>query len=185
VGLRREGFTLARDEDQTAAAREQLAGYFAGERRSPRPAGSAGVLGLTGGRVGGVLAHPVRRDPHLRPDGRPRIEDAWSVSRPGRTTTREEERIDVKITNAIVAREVTREVTRLLGIAVGEDRQLLELRIPTGLQQSQTARTRYALMRFPIKGSGNIEVFDSLEEAADAWEKITGERPAAAVDLGR
>jgi hypothetical protein len=128
---------------------------------------------------------PYGETRHLRPDGRPRIEDAWSVSRPGRTTTREEERIDVKITNAIVAREVTREVTRLLGIAVGEDRQLLELRIPTGLQQSQTARTRYALMRFPIKGSGNTEVFDSLEEAADAWEKITGERPAAAVDLGR
>jgi methylated-DNA-[protein]-cysteine S-methyltransferase len=32
--LKREGFALARDEDRTAAAREQLAEYFAGERRS-------------------------------------------------------------------------------------------------------------------------------------------------------
>jgi hypothetical protein len=113
------------------------------------------------------------------------IEDAWSDSRPARTTTREEEGIDMRTTNAIVAREVTREVTRSLGIAVGEDRQLLELRIPTGPQQGQTARTRYALTRFPVEGPGETEVFDSLEGAADAWEEITGERPAAAVDLGR
>jgi methylated-DNA-[protein]-cysteine S-methyltransferase len=33
-GLKREGFFLARDEDRTAAVREQLVGYFAGERRS-------------------------------------------------------------------------------------------------------------------------------------------------------
>lgn len=33
-GLKREGFALSRDEDRTAAAREQLAEYFAGERRS-------------------------------------------------------------------------------------------------------------------------------------------------------
>jgi methylated-DNA-[protein]-cysteine S-methyltransferase len=33
-GLKREGFTLLRDEDRTAAAREQLVEYFAGERRS-------------------------------------------------------------------------------------------------------------------------------------------------------
>ncbi len=33
-GLKREGFTLARNGDRTAAAREQLVGYFAGERRS-------------------------------------------------------------------------------------------------------------------------------------------------------
>jgi methylated-DNA-[protein]-cysteine S-methyltransferase len=33
-GLKREGFTLLRDEDWTAAAREQLVEYFAGERRS-------------------------------------------------------------------------------------------------------------------------------------------------------
>jgi methylated-DNA-[protein]-cysteine S-methyltransferase len=32
--LKREGFTLSRDEDRTAAAREQLVEYFAGERRS-------------------------------------------------------------------------------------------------------------------------------------------------------
>ena len=32
--LEREGFALSRDEDRTAAAREQLAEYFAGERRS-------------------------------------------------------------------------------------------------------------------------------------------------------
>lgn len=32
--LRREGFALSRDEDRTAAAREQLVEYFAGERRS-------------------------------------------------------------------------------------------------------------------------------------------------------
>jgi methylated-DNA-[protein]-cysteine S-methyltransferase len=32
--LKRDGFTLARDEDRTAAAREQLVAYFAGERRS-------------------------------------------------------------------------------------------------------------------------------------------------------
>jgi methylated-DNA-[protein]-cysteine S-methyltransferase len=32
--LKREGFALARDEDRTAAAREQLVDYFAGERRS-------------------------------------------------------------------------------------------------------------------------------------------------------
>jgi methylated-DNA-[protein]-cysteine S-methyltransferase len=32
--LKREGFTLAHDEDRTAAAREQLVEYFAGERRS-------------------------------------------------------------------------------------------------------------------------------------------------------
>jgi methylated-DNA-[protein]-cysteine S-methyltransferase len=34
AGLKREGFTLSRDEDQTAAVREQLVEYFAGERRS-------------------------------------------------------------------------------------------------------------------------------------------------------
>jgi len=33
-GLKREGFSLSRDEDLTAAAREQLVEYFAGERRS-------------------------------------------------------------------------------------------------------------------------------------------------------
>jgi methylated-DNA-[protein]-cysteine S-methyltransferase len=33
-GLKREGFALSRDEDRTAAAREQLLEYFAGERRS-------------------------------------------------------------------------------------------------------------------------------------------------------
>lgn len=33
-GLKREGFSLSRDEDRTAAAREQLVEYFAGERRS-------------------------------------------------------------------------------------------------------------------------------------------------------
>ena len=33
-GLKREGFALSRDEDRTAAAREQLVEYFAGERRS-------------------------------------------------------------------------------------------------------------------------------------------------------
>jgi methylated-DNA-[protein]-cysteine S-methyltransferase len=33
-GLEREGFALARDEDLTAAAREQLLEYFVGERRS-------------------------------------------------------------------------------------------------------------------------------------------------------
>jgi methylated-DNA-[protein]-cysteine S-methyltransferase len=33
-GLQREGFALARDGDRSAAAREQLAEYFAGERRS-------------------------------------------------------------------------------------------------------------------------------------------------------
>jgi O6-methylguanine-DNA--protein-cysteine methyltransferase len=33
-GLKREGFALSRDENRTAAAREQLAEYFAGERRS-------------------------------------------------------------------------------------------------------------------------------------------------------
>lgn len=33
-GLKREGFVLSRDEDRTAAAREQLVEYFAGERRS-------------------------------------------------------------------------------------------------------------------------------------------------------
>lgn len=32
--LKREGFALSRDEDRTAAAREQLVEYFAGERRS-------------------------------------------------------------------------------------------------------------------------------------------------------
>jgi len=32
--LKREGFALSRDEDRTAAAREQLAEYFAGERHS-------------------------------------------------------------------------------------------------------------------------------------------------------
>jgi methylated-DNA-[protein]-cysteine S-methyltransferase len=32
--LKREGFTLSRDEDRTAAAHEQLVEYFAGERRS-------------------------------------------------------------------------------------------------------------------------------------------------------
>jgi methylated-DNA-[protein]-cysteine S-methyltransferase len=32
--LKREGFALSRDEDRTAAAREQLGEYFAGERRS-------------------------------------------------------------------------------------------------------------------------------------------------------
>lgn len=32
--LKREGFALSRDEDRTAAAREQLAEYFAGDRRS-------------------------------------------------------------------------------------------------------------------------------------------------------
>lgn len=32
--LEHEGFALARDEDRTAAAREQLVEYFAGERRS-------------------------------------------------------------------------------------------------------------------------------------------------------
>ena len=32
--LEREGFALSRDEDRTAAAREQLVEYFAGERRS-------------------------------------------------------------------------------------------------------------------------------------------------------
>lgn len=32
--LKREGFVLSRDEDRTAAAREQLAGYFAGKRHS-------------------------------------------------------------------------------------------------------------------------------------------------------
>ena len=32
--LEREGFTLSRDEDRTAAAREQLVEYFVGERRS-------------------------------------------------------------------------------------------------------------------------------------------------------
>jgi methylated-DNA-[protein]-cysteine S-methyltransferase len=32
--LKREGFALSRDEDRTAAVREQLAEYFAGERRS-------------------------------------------------------------------------------------------------------------------------------------------------------
>ena len=32
--LKREGFALSRDEDPTAAAREQLVEYFAGERRS-------------------------------------------------------------------------------------------------------------------------------------------------------
>ena len=33
-GLKREGFTLARDGDRTAAVREQLTEYFAGERCS-------------------------------------------------------------------------------------------------------------------------------------------------------
>jgi methylated-DNA-[protein]-cysteine S-methyltransferase len=33
-GLKREGFTLSRDEDRTATVREQLVEYFAGERRS-------------------------------------------------------------------------------------------------------------------------------------------------------
>lgn len=33
-GLKREGFALSRGEDRTAAAREQLAEYFVGERRS-------------------------------------------------------------------------------------------------------------------------------------------------------
>src|SRR5215211_8165314 len=33
-GLKREGFALSQDEDRTAAAREQLVEYFAGERRS-------------------------------------------------------------------------------------------------------------------------------------------------------
>jgi len=33
-GLMREGFSFLRDEARTAAARGQLAGYFAGERRS-------------------------------------------------------------------------------------------------------------------------------------------------------
>lgn len=33
-GLKREGFSLSRDEDLTVAACEQLAEYFAGERRS-------------------------------------------------------------------------------------------------------------------------------------------------------
>jgi methylated-DNA-[protein]-cysteine S-methyltransferase len=32
--LKREGFTLIRDEDRTTATREQLVEYFAGERRS-------------------------------------------------------------------------------------------------------------------------------------------------------
>jgi methylated-DNA-[protein]-cysteine S-methyltransferase len=32
--LKREGFAISRDEDRTAAAREQLVEYFAGERRS-------------------------------------------------------------------------------------------------------------------------------------------------------
>jgi methylated-DNA-[protein]-cysteine S-methyltransferase len=32
--LKREGFTPVRDEDRTAAVREQLVDYFAGERRS-------------------------------------------------------------------------------------------------------------------------------------------------------
>ncbi len=32
--LKREGFALSRDEDRTAAPREQLVEYFAGERRS-------------------------------------------------------------------------------------------------------------------------------------------------------
>ena len=32
--LKREGFALSRDEDRTAAVREQLVEYFAGERRS-------------------------------------------------------------------------------------------------------------------------------------------------------
>jgi methylated-DNA-[protein]-cysteine S-methyltransferase len=32
-GLKREGFALSRDDDRTAAAREQLVEYFAGERR--------------------------------------------------------------------------------------------------------------------------------------------------------
>ena len=38
---------------------------------------------------------------------------------------------------------------------------------------------------FYIEGLRKAEVFDPLEEAADAWEKITGERPIAAVDLGK
>jgi hypothetical protein len=54
-----------------------------------------------------------------------------------------------------------------------------------GLQQSQTGGTRYELMRFPIEGLRKTEVFDTLEEAADAWEKLTGERPAAAVELSK
>lgn len=33
-GLKREGFSLVRAEDRTAAVRGQLVGYFAGERRS-------------------------------------------------------------------------------------------------------------------------------------------------------
>ena len=33
-GLKREGFALSQDEERTAAAREQLVEYFAGERRS-------------------------------------------------------------------------------------------------------------------------------------------------------
>lgn len=33
-GLKRESFTLTRDEDRTSAVREQLVEYFAGERRS-------------------------------------------------------------------------------------------------------------------------------------------------------
>src|SRR5918994_7246679 len=34
TGLKREGFALSQDEDRTAAAREQLVEYFAGERQS-------------------------------------------------------------------------------------------------------------------------------------------------------
>jgi hypothetical protein len=49
-------------------------------------------------------------------------------------------------------RIATREITRLVALVVGDDRELLELKIPMGLQQSQTGGTRYELMRFPIEG---------------------------------
>lgn len=79
---------------------------------------------------------------------------------------------------------VTRENTRSLAIAV-EGRQLLELIIPMGPLQRQSPRTRYTLMRYSMEGFSETEVFDSLKEAADGWEEITGERPAAAVELGK
>ena len=82
-------------------------------------------------------------------------------------------------------RIATREITPLVALVVGDDRELLELKIPMRLQQSQTGGTRYELMRFPIEGLCKTEVFDTLEEAADAWEKLTGERPAAAVELSK
>jgi hypothetical protein len=79
----------------------------------------------------------------------------------------------------------TREITRSLALGVGEDQELLELRIPMRLPQSQTAGTRYELVRFSIEGPAETEGFDCLAEAADAWEKITGERPAVAVELSK